>query len=77
MTLSGKNIYRRLVNVFYIVTLFLVNLRIHYTKSMNILHLLITAILFIAVLKCTKLSVPTAVHSTYSRVAMLVINWDS
>jgi len=43
--------YPRFINVFYIVTLLLVNLRIHYMKSRNVLHmlLLITVILFIPV----------------------------
>jgi len=44
-------VYLRLVNVYYIVTLLLVNLRIHYMNSRNVLHmlLLITVIIFIPV----------------------------
>jgi hypothetical protein len=49
ITPSGKNVYPKLVNVYYIVSLLLVNLRIHIMKRRNVLHMLITVILFIPV----------------------------
>jgi len=77
ITPSGKNVYPRLVNVYYIVSLLLVNLRIHIMNSRNVLHMLITVILFIPVFTWTNLFLPTAVHNTYSTVLMAVIHSDS
>jgi len=51
--------------MYYIATLLLVNLRIHIMNSRNVLHMLITVILFIPVFTWTNLFLPTAGHNTH------------